>query len=104
MLEIASRQAEAAGVSSRVKLVEADFSGAPLEGPYQFAFIVNEHLPASRIPGSTGASVRHWHAHLAPGGLLLIEVIHPDVNQLAGLDGRIELLKTWIDPARARRC
>ena len=98
MLEIARAKAEAAGVSARVKLVEAEYSGAPLEGPYRFAFIVMNTFLHLESREAQVRALRHWHAHLAPGGLLLIEIIHPDVNQLAGLDGKIELLKTWIDP------
>jgi SAM-dependent methyltransferase len=98
MLDIARAKAEAAGVSARVNLVEADYIAAPLLGPYKFAFIVMNPFLHLASQEEQVRALWHWHAHLAPGGLLLIEVLHPDVNQLAGLDGRVELHKAWIDP------
>ena len=58
----------------------------------------DEHLPAPGHTGTPTAALRHWREHLAPGGLLLIDIFHPDVSQLAGLDGRLEWDKTWTDP------
>ena len=95
MLARAQARAAEAGVAGRVHLVEGDYASAPLAGPYKFAFIVMNtflHLPdrASQL-----AALRHWRDHLAPRGLLLIDVFHPDVAQLAALDGRLEWDRTW---------
>ncbi|MCX6030322.1 MAG: class I SAM-dependent methyltransferase, partial [Chloroflexi bacterium] len=43
-------------------------------------------------------ALRHWREHLIPGGLLLIDIFHPDVAQLANLDGRLEWDRSWSDP------
>jgi len=98
MLDIARTKAEAAGVSARVKLIEGDFAVAPLEGTYKLAFAVMNTFLHLATQDEQVRALRHWHTHLAPGGLLLIEVLHPDVNQLAGLEGKIELVKTWSEP------
>ena len=49
------------------------------------------------------AALRHWREHLAPGGLLVIDVFHPDVSQLAGFDGRLEWTRPGTTPRRARQ-
>jgi hypothetical protein len=41
--------------------------------------------------------LRHWHEHLLPGGTLLIDVFAPGVDELAGLDGQVQLDKSWQD-------
>ena len=35
------------------------------------------------------AALRHWRQHLAPRGLLVLDLFHPDHRQLAELDGRL---------------
>ena len=80
-----------------MQLIEGDYTSVSLAGPYKFAFILMNtflHLPdrATQL-----AALRHWREHLAPGGLLLVDVFHPDVAQLAALDGRLEWDQTWQD-------
>ncbi len=71
--------------------MEGDYAEAALGGPYRLAFMRDEHLPAPAGPGEPNcAPWRHWREHLAPRGLLLIDILHPDVATLAGLDGRLE--------------
>lgn len=97
MLRIARAKAEAAGVAQLVTLVQGNSIDAPLAGPYRFAFVMMNtflHLPTQ---ADQLAALRHWRDHLAPGGLLLIDVFNPDVAQLAGLDGRLEWDKSWVD-------
>lgn len=99
MLRLARAKADAAGVGERVTLIEGDYTDTPLGGPYKLAFIVMNtflHLPdqAAQL-----AALRHWRAHLAPRGHLIIDVLNPDVAQLAALDGGVEWHHTWQDPA-----
>jgi SAM-dependent methyltransferase len=97
MLARAQSRAAAAGVPDRVHLVEGDFASAALTGPYRFAYCVMNtflHLPDR---GAHVAALRHWRQHLATGGLLLIDIFHPDIVQLAQHDGRLEWDKTWQD-------
>ncbi len=98
MLSIARAKSEAAGLSSRVHLLQGDFRDAPLRGPYEFAFcVMNTFLHLLSLADQLRA-LRHWRKHLAPRGLLLLDVLHPDVGQLANLDGRLEWDRTWTDP------
>jgi SAM-dependent methyltransferase len=98
MLRIAAAKAESAGVAGRVTLVQGDYGGVSLAGTYRLAFIMMNtflHLPTQ---ADQLRALRHWREHMAPGGTLLIDVFHPDVHQLADLDGRLEWDKTWTDP------
>lgn len=98
MLEIARAKAEAAGLMKRIALIAGDYGEVALGGPYRFACTVMNtflHLPnqAAQVQ-----ALKHWREHLAPGGLLLIDVLHPDPATLSGLDGRLEFWGTWQDP------
>lgn len=98
MLAIARAKAIAAGVAERVTLVEGDIADAPLTGLYRLAFVVMNTFLHLTTQTDQVRALRHWHAHLAARGLLLIDVMHPDVAVLAGLDGRLEWWKAWCDP------
>jgi len=98
MLRAARARVEAAGLTQRVTLVHGDYSDALLAGPYRLAFVMmNTFLHLTTVADQLRA-LRHWRQHLAPGGLLLIDAVNPDVAELASLDGKIEWDKTWTDP------
>jgi len=97
MLRIAAAKARDAGVSQRVTLMEGDYAEAPLGGPYPFAFVLMNTFMHLETQQRQLRALAHWREHLAPSGLLLIDVFHPDVNQLAELDGRLVWDRTWID-------
>ena len=93
----ASAAVEAAGVGHRAALITGDFATADLGGPFRFAFVVmNTFLHLTSQAGQL-AALRHWRHHLAPDGLLLLDILHPDVGQLATCDGRLEFDKSWRD-------
>ncbi len=98
MLRIARAKAEAAGVADRLTLVEGDYAGVSLDETYRLAFVVMNTFLHLNTQERQLSALRHWRQHLAPGGLLVIDVFHPDAGQLAGLDGRLEWDKTWTDP------
>jgi SAM-dependent methyltransferase len=97
MLAITRQRAETVGVAGKVTLIEGDFTTVPLAGNYRFAFIVMNTFLHLLTQDEQIAALRHWHAALAPGGLLLIDVFAPDVAELAGLTGRVEFDKSWQD-------
>jgi len=99
MLGLAQAKATAAGVSERVTLLQGDFGRIALPETYRFAFIVMNTFLHLLSRAEQLQALRHWHAHLAPGGLLLIDVFAPDVSELAGLQGQVEFDKSWVDPA-----
>jgi SAM-dependent methyltransferase len=95
MLRLAWSKAESAGMSRHVRLVEGDFMDADLGGVYPFAFtLMNSflHLPDLE---SQIVALKHWRDALAPKGLLLIDILNPDMGQLAAMDGRLEWERTW---------
>lgn len=98
MLDIARAKVAAADLADRVILIEGDYATAPLGGPFRLAFcVMNTFLHLLTIEDQVQA-LRHWRRHLAPRGLLLLDIFHPDHRQLAELDGRLVWDKTWQDP------
>jgi SAM-dependent methyltransferase len=102
MLRIAAVKARAARVRKRVTLIEGNYVDAPLEGPYAFAFVLMNTFMHLVTQEDQLRALQHWREHLAPGGLLLIDVFHPDVGVLANLDGRLIHDRTWTDPETGR--
>jgi SAM-dependent methyltransferase len=98
MLRMARAKVEAAGLARQVTLVLGDYADAPLAGPYRLAFVMMNTFLHLTSQADQLRALRHWREHLAPGGLLLIDVFNPDVAQLAGLDGRLEWESSWTDP------
>ena len=99
MLGLAEAKVTAAGVAERVTLLQGDFARSPLPGTYRFAFIVMNTFLHLLSRAEQLQALRHWHAHLAPGGLLLVDVFAPDVRELANLEGQVEFDKSWVDQA-----
>ena len=98
MLRLAGAKADAAAVAERITLVEGDYSAVALAGRFQFAFTVMNTFMYLVEQETQLRALRHWRGHLAPNGMLLIDVFNPDVAQLAGLDGRLEVDTIWSDP------
>ena len=95
MLDRARAAAAAAGpeVSGLIELVEADLVGLrlPSAGSFALAFIaLNSLLMLGSREGQREA-LRTLAAHLAPGGLAVVDVWLPDADDLARFDGRLIL-------------
>jgi SAM-dependent methyltransferase len=97
MLDVARRRAFGTPAADRLTLIEGDFTIASLGGPYRFAFIVMNTFLHLLTQADQMRALRHWRAHLAPGGLLLIDVFFPDIDELARLNGLVEFEKSWPD-------
>jgi SAM-dependent methyltransferase len=102
MLAVARDKAQAAGLTDRVTLIEGDFATATLGGPYRLAFVAMNTFMHLTTQTAQLRGLRHWRASLAHGGLLLIDLFNPDMAQLAGLDNRLELDRSWRDPLTGR--
>jgi SAM-dependent methyltransferase len=102
MLRIARNKAAAAKVAARVTLVEGSYTDAPLGGPYPLAFILMNTFMHLLTQEDQLRALRHWRDHLTPGGLLLIDVFHPDIGALAELDGKLQYDKSWTDAETGR--
>jgi SAM-dependent methyltransferase len=99
MLGLAQAKVTAAGLSERVTLLQGDFGRIALHETYRFAFIVMNTFLHLLSRAEQLQALSHWHAHLAAGGLMLIDVFAPDVSELANLQGLVEFDKSWVDPA-----
>ena len=102
MLDRARDRAEAADLPrGRLELVEADLLDVrlPKAGRHAFAFIALNSLMLLPSREAQGAAFRTLAAHLAPGGLAVVDVWLPDADDLGRFDGR--LILEWIrtDPA-----
>ena len=107
MLERARAAARAAGgeVEARLRWVEADLVDArlPDAGTYRLAFIALNSLLVLAARAAQRAALRTLAAHLAPGGLAVVDVWQPDADDLARFDGRLILEWARLDPATGRQ-
>ena len=84
--------------AERVTLVQADMRTVELPQRFRLAFIAfNSFLHLTSLHDQLQA-LRAWHQALVPGGLLVIDVDNPNPQQLADIDGRVELQNQWFDP------
>ncbi len=82
MLDLARAKIAAAGMADRVTLMQGDYASAPLGGPYQLAFCVMNTFLHLLTTDEQLAALRHWRRHLAPRGLLLLDLFQPVVKIL----------------------
>jgi SAM-dependent methyltransferase len=96
LLEIARRKLEQAQVASQVMLVEGDLRSFRLpRRDYAFAFCTSNTLMHLSTPADQLAALRNAAGHLRAGGLLLIDLFHPDIARLMEVHGVMELADQW---------
>ncbi len=98
MLDVARRKVAAENLEKRVTLVQQDMRGLALDGHFNLAFIaVNSfmHLPTADDQLAALTGIRR---HLAPGGLLLLDLFNPDLGRLLDYQGQVHLDRTMVDP------
>lgn len=90
----------AAQATSRVTLVEGDMRGLDLpRRDFALAVCMTNTFLHLITPGDQLACLERVHAHLRPGGRLLLDVINPDVPRLLAVNGLQELVTQWEDAA-----
>ena len=98
MLARARTSADAAGpgVARRLRLVEGDarIIRLPDAGDYGLAFIPLNSIFLMGTRADQASAVATLAAHLAPGGLAVLDAWLPDVDDLARYDGRLML--EWV--------
>ena len=98
MLARARAAADGAGraTARRLRLVEADARTVRLEdaGTYRLAAIPLNSIFLMGTRGDQAAAVATMAAHLAPGGLAVLDVWLPDADDLSRYDGRLVL--EWV--------
>ncbi len=103
MLHRARARAASAGpeAAARLRLVEADLRHLrlPDAGRYRLAFIALNSLSLLSRRSDQAAALETLAAHLAPGGLAVVDAWLPDGEALARYDGRLALEWARHDPA-----
>lgn len=102
MLARARARASAAGseVAARLALVEADLVDLRLltAGTFRLAFIALNSILLLPDRAAQRAALATLAAHLAPGGLAVVDAIQPDARDLSRYDGRLILSYVRPDP------
>ena len=106
MLARARERADAAGraVARRVTLVEGDARTIRLDdaGDYRLAVIPLNSIFLMGNRADQAAAIATLAAHLARGGLAMVDAWLPDADDLARYDGRLVLEWARPDPASGR--
>jgi SAM-dependent methyltransferase len=106
MLERARAAADSAGVAAarRLTLVEGDARTIrlPDAGTFRLAFVPLNSLFLMGTRTDQAAVVATLAAHLAPGGLAVVDCWLPDADDLARYDGRLVLEWVREDPETGR--
>lgn len=98
MLDLARRKLAAEDLAEGVTLLQADMRDLDLEARFNLAFVaVNSfmHLPTTADQLAALARIRE---HLNPGGLLLLDLFHPDPSRLLDAGGQLTLERVIPDP------
>jgi SAM-dependent methyltransferase len=99
MLDRARTRADEAGVAhDRLELVEADLLGLRhrAAGRFGLAIIALNSIMLLATRHGQRRALQVMAAHLAPGGIAVVDVWLPDVEDLGRFDGR--LLHEWVRP------
>jgi SAM-dependent methyltransferase len=95
-----ARERAARGTAGRLELVEGDILGLrlPVAGTFRLSIIALNSLLLLGSREAQREAIRTMAAHLAPGGLAVVDVWLPDADDLARFDGRIVLEYARTDP------
>ncbi len=98
LLDVARAKVDAAGLASRVTLVEADLRhpGLP-ESAFALAICTSNTLMHLTDPSDQAAALHAACRLLRPGGLLMVDLFNPDIARLLEVNGLMELADRWRD-------
>jgi SAM-dependent methyltransferase len=98
MLAAAQAKVDAASVVDRVTLIQGDMRDFEVPSRFALAFIpINTFMHCYDISQQL-ACLRCIRRHLQPGGRLIVDVYHPDLQTLLESDGRLVSEGTVLDP------
>lgn len=100
LLAVAQQKLRITHYELRATLVEADLRTFDLpQKEFAFAFCTSNTLMHLTTQADQLAVLRNAHRHLAPGGLLFIDLFNPDLPRLLAVNGLQELADQWEDQA-----
>ncbi len=97
MLTRAQAKARQHGIQHRVSLIQTDARYLALA--QQFTLIIyaaNSFMHHITLEEQRRV-LQRLREHLRPGGLLIIDLFNPDINQLSRANGELTLVKMWQD-------
>jgi SAM-dependent methyltransferase len=95
MLGLARQRLEAAKLSERVQLLEADIRERAPHGPFGLAIVALNSFMHLTDTSDQLAALEHIRAALRPGGLLAIDLFNPDTCTLSEQHGALVLDKRF---------
>jgi SAM-dependent methyltransferase len=98
MLEIARQKLAAESLAGRVSLVEQDMRYLDVEGRFNLIFSAINSFSHLLTTGEQISALEKARQHLAPGGLLLLDLFNPDLGRLLEFRGQIALDEIIRDP------
>jgi SAM-dependent methyltransferase len=103
MLEVARHKVEEEDLADRVTLVEQDMRDLDLPGRFEVAFVAVNSFMHLLNTGDQLAALARIRDHLNPGGLLLLDLFHPDLSRLLDFRGQVALDRVSVEPATGHR-
>jgi SAM-dependent methyltransferase len=95
MIGLARERLAAAGLSERVRLLQADIRQRAPHGPFGLAIVaINSFMHLANTDEQL-AALEHIHAALRPGGLLAIDLFNPEPRTLSEQHGALVLDKSF---------
>jgi SAM-dependent methyltransferase len=103
MLDIARRRVAQETLEGRVALFEQDIRALDLDHRFALAFVALNSFCHLLSTDDQLAALTRVHQHLKPGGLLLLDLLNPDLGQLLDSRDQVTLDKVWTEPDTGRR-
>jgi SAM-dependent methyltransferase len=103
MLELARQKIAAEGLASRVSLVEQDMRSLDLEARFNLVLVALSSFSHLLTTEEQLSTLGRIYAHLNPGGILLLDLFHPDLHRLLDFRGQVALDKVMTDPDSRQR-
>jgi SAM-dependent methyltransferase len=103
MLEVARHRVARERLEGRVTLLEQDMRALNLDRSFALTVIALNSFCHLLSTDDQLAALASVHQHLAPGGLLLLDLFNPDLGHLLDARNQITLDKTWTEPDSGRR-
>lgn len=103
MLEVARGRLDQEGLGDQVNLLEQDMRALQLDRSFALAFVALNGFCHLLSIDDQMAALTGVYQHLEPGGLLLLDLLNPDLGQLLDSRDQLALDKIWTEPDTGHR-